>query len=853
VDTVIYKIKTKYFNTSKFTIMKRLLQQLMFLAAFAFLWQPVSLSGQSNQYLHFDKVDDFVILENASQYFSGTNQLTIAGWFYCDALAYGQGYMGFRIGSGNAEFYIIQLNNGVLECRLKTTTGLYEYVSPANTVIPQVWQHIAWIFDGTSVKLYVNGALKGSSTASGIFQGENVPFAIGKSILGGFNFVYGGRVDEVSAWRKALTQTEIQDMIANELTGNEENLHLYYKFNQGDPGGNNTSITHLICEIGNGERDAMLMNFALVGETSNFNGTLNPGYQAISFPQIPNHLTTDPPFEVEVSATSGLEVILQVISGPATVEGHIVTLTGQPGQVTILATQPGDGQYDPAAPISNSFMVLDPQTHVAQIDVRHPLAGDVYVPELSPIKLSAISTIQYPELFWVNNVSFIINGETVQSHDFKNGHYTGWWTPPAYGNYTMAIHSTSNFGAVKVENVNINIISTSSNMEVIAAENIWINPANVSQVVEAELPSFLGAFDQVTATLFVTCPPGGCGPWDRLASIDAKNHEGNWIEIIRYITPYGVACQHSIDLTDYISLLNGKIAFRFNCETLDNGFLYKLVLNFKAGMPDYPYSSIHVIWKDTYPFGDYANLQPVQNQTFEFPDNASAARLKLVSTGHGWGALNTGNAAEFYNATHHIWVNGQQTFTQHNWATCNPNPDGCQPQNGTWTFNRAGWCPGSIAPWFDYDMTPFVSGGVVDLGYVFFENYVDYCHPNHPDCVTGVTCSDCSDGYNPHLEVACNIVVFSGSPILNVPVRKGIPEFIVRPNPSNGVFNIYVAGSSVFENATISLYNATGLRMDNFNWSGEATSLDYSGLPKGVYIMILQSAGRQEIKKLIIQ
>ena len=62
----------------------------------------------------------------------------------------------------------------------------------------------------------------------------------------------------------------------------------------------------LICEIGNGERDAELMNFALTGETSNFGGTLDPGYQAISFPQIPNHLTTDAPFAIEASATSGL-------------------------------------------------------------------------------------------------------------------------------------------------------------------------------------------------------------------------------------------------------------------------------------------------------------------------------------------------------------------------------------------------------------------------------------------------------------------------------------------------------------------------------------------------------------------
>lgn len=38
---------------------------------------------------------------------------------------------------------------------------------------------------------------------------------------------------------------------------------------------------------------------------------------------------------------------------------------------------------------------------------------------------------------------------------------------------------------------------------------------------------------------------------------------------------------------------------------------------------------------------------------------------------------------------------------------------------GTWYFARAGWCPGSIAPWFDYDMTPFIGAAQVDLGYRF--------------------------------------------------------------------------------------------------------------------------------------
>ena len=812
----------------------------------------LSANSQTNQYLHFDKIDDFVILNDASQYFSGTTQLTMTGWFYCDELSYGQGYFGFRIGSGSAEFYIIQLNNGVLECRLKTTTGLHEYVAPANTVIPQVWQHIAWVFDVNTIKLYVNGALKGSTAASGIFQGANVPFAIGKSTLAGFNFVFGGRIDEVSVWKKALSQSEIQDIIDNELTGTEQDLELYYKFNQGEPGGNNTAITHLICEIGNGERDALLMNFALTGETSNFNGTLNPGYQAISFPQIPNHLTTDDPFEIEATATSGLPVFFEVISGPATIEGNIVTLTGQAGEVSIKATQPGNSQFDPAVPIINTFMVLDPEVYVPDIDPRHPLEGTVYMSTLSKLRLTALSTIGYPELFSVESVNFIVDGQNIPANDpLDNGYYTAWWTPPAYGNYTISIISSNNYGAIATKNVDINIASNATNLEIVAAEGVWLNPSTDTQTVEATLPSFLGAFDQVIGTLQVSCPPGGCGEWDKLASIDAKSLDGEWFEIIRYITPYGVPCSHSIDLTDYISLLGGKVSIRFNCATLDNGYLYKLTLNYRAGAPQYLYSTVNQIWKAPYPFGDYANLQPVPDQVFQFSPNTVAAKLKLVSTGHGWGNLNTGNAAEFYDATHHIWVNGEQTFTQHNWSTCNPNPDGCQPQNGTWYHNRAGWCPGSIAPWFDYDMSSFISGSNVTLKYVFYEQYVDYCHPNHPDCVTGVTCADCNDGYNPVLEVACNIISFSNEYFVGVN-KEVMAKILVQPNPSSGLINIIGPGNNPATGSFIKILNPSGALMGNYSWNGCSAQPDLSTLPKGLYIMIITTDGNYEVTKLVL-
>ena len=837
--------------------MKKLYIYFLLLLPLLMLMQPANLKSQSSQYLHFDKVDDFVVLQGASQYITNSSGISMTGWFYCDQLAYGQGMMGFRT-SGNG-FYLIQLNNGQVECRLETGNGLFEVVSPPNSTIAGLWQHWAWIYTGSQVQLYIDGNLIGSATASGQITNANFSFAIGKSTLSGFNFVYGGRVDEVTAWNKALTQSEIQDMMDNELTGNEPNLQLYYKMNQGDPGGNNTTITHLICEVGNGERDAELMNFALVGETSNFNGAVDPGFQAISFAQIPNHLTTDGSFELEALATSGLEVFFEVLSGPATVNGSLLTLNGTAGEVVIEATQPGNGTFNPAEPVVNAFMVVDPIANTPNIDPRNPLPGDVYVPSLDYIQLATYTTIEYPELFDVQSVEFSINGQSFNPTNWGEGYYSGWWMPPNYGNYTLTITATNNFGASSVANVNINVVDNASDMEVLAVDGVWISTDNPSIVVDAELPSYTGAFSQISATLAVSCPVGGCGEWDRVASVDARGHNGEWVEIIRYITPYGVPCSHVIDLTDYMSILQGKVSFRVNCFTLDNGYEYDLTLNYNEGTPLHNFSDINIIWWETYQFGDYANLQPVEDFDFTFPSNAQAATLKLVSSGHGWGSLNTGNAAEFHDDTHHIWVNGEQTFAQHNWALCNPNPDGCQPQNGTWSFNRAGWCPGSIAPWFDYNMDSFVSEEDITLGYVFDEDYVDYCHPNHPDCVTGVTCSDCDDGFNPHLIVACNLVVFSDSPvdsatIVSVDGKIVKPEPVVNlmPNPTNGILELSCMGNSSADQFTVEVMNITGKQLQKFAWDGEDKTLDLSDYPAGIYFFQIIVNGKKEMHKVIV-
>ena len=83
--------------------------------------------------------------------------------------------------------------------------------------------------------------------------------------------------------------------------------------------------------------------------------TRSKGSQTIDFPAIGDQLATN---EVVLSATasSGLPVAFSVLSGPATVAGGAATFTNA-GTVRIVASQAGDGEWNPAPNVTNAFAV----------------------------------------------------------------------------------------------------------------------------------------------------------------------------------------------------------------------------------------------------------------------------------------------------------------------------------------------------------------------------------------------------------------------------------------------------------------------------------------------------------------
>ncbi len=92
-----------------------------------------------------------------------------------------------------------------------------------------------------------------------------------------------------------------------------------------------------------------------------FTGVNNKAAQSIVF-TVGDHTRTDAPFKLTAFATSGLPVSFAVVSGPAILNGDILTLGGTTGVVTVRASQSGNNAFAAAPDVLRSFTVIEAGT-----------------------------------------------------------------------------------------------------------------------------------------------------------------------------------------------------------------------------------------------------------------------------------------------------------------------------------------------------------------------------------------------------------------------------------------------------------------------------------------------------------
>ena len=193
---------------------------------------------------YFDGVDDRVEINRTLG--SGLAELSISTWVkYNNNLATSNRYHPIVAKAGTSFGDSFQLTNmrsgfssngGELYFNVRTPNGSYTAFSG---VVPSqnVWYQIVGTYDGSNVKIYIDGVLKGTLSATGSINSNNELLMLGDAGYGGLSAFLNGNLDEVSIYSRGLTQSEVTN-IYNSGTPNDvstiSNIVAYWRMGDGD-------------------------------------------------------------------------------------------------------------------------------------------------------------------------------------------------------------------------------------------------------------------------------------------------------------------------------------------------------------------------------------------------------------------------------------------------------------------------------------------------------------------------------------------------------------------------------------------------------------------------------------------
>ncbi|NDP27903.1 MAG: choice-of-anchor D domain-containing protein [Flavobacterium sp.] len=157
-------------------------------------------------FLNFDGRNDY---GQSTAILGGLANASLMAWidlnpaFSTDGVIVGQDKFQLRITSARK-----------LEAVVNSTTVTY------NTALNvSQWYNVGATYDGSNLKLYLNGVLVGTQAASGAIAADVSLLTIGKNPLANTKY-FKGKIDEVRVFNSALTASQLQRMVYQEIQNN---------------------------------------------------------------------------------------------------------------------------------------------------------------------------------------------------------------------------------------------------------------------------------------------------------------------------------------------------------------------------------------------------------------------------------------------------------------------------------------------------------------------------------------------------------------------------------------------------------------------------------------------------------
>ena len=172
-------------------------------------------AGRINSAVILDGFNDAVTIPPSTSLNSVTNQVTLSVWLYRTvAKTSWQNIVTRQYGTSTQEQFALALSGNAYAFVVNTLNSGSKVLSAGTNKVNE-WVHLAGVYDGSTMKLYVDGNLLATMTGvTGNLRMENKPLFFGGGADGfdpnALSQFVSGLIDDVRIYKRALNITEIK-------------------------------------------------------------------------------------------------------------------------------------------------------------------------------------------------------------------------------------------------------------------------------------------------------------------------------------------------------------------------------------------------------------------------------------------------------------------------------------------------------------------------------------------------------------------------------------------------------------------------------------------------------------------
>jgi hypothetical protein len=150
--------------------------------------------------------------------FGGTGAFTVEAWVRpTAATASWRPIVSKQENASNNPGWVIQLRPSSqspansIKFQRKNAAGTIEAASSTTALAAGTWYHVVGTYDGTTLKVYVNGSLEGSGASAIVLPDHTRGLRIGGAAYNDTIDSFGGLIDEVAMYSYALSATQVSE------------------------------------------------------------------------------------------------------------------------------------------------------------------------------------------------------------------------------------------------------------------------------------------------------------------------------------------------------------------------------------------------------------------------------------------------------------------------------------------------------------------------------------------------------------------------------------------------------------------------------------------------------------------